>query len=66
MARRMDRNDKQDLGTGSGTDDEIVPRKGEQVSQHSAGGEKRDTAGQHGRMAGESAKGLDQENEGSS
>ena len=66
MEQDKKNNQGQELGTGSGTDDEIVPRKGRQVSQHDEGGERRDTAGQHGKMAVESAKGLDEANERSS
>lgn len=40
-------------------DDEMLPQRGKPVKQETpGGGETRDTAGQHGRMAPESARGL--------
>lgn len=61
--QRQTDNQPFDKGTSKrgGIDDEMVPEKGEQVKQQKTGGEMRDTAGEHGRMAPESAKALDEE-----
>ena len=41
--------------------DEMSPEKGQPAEQRKTGGEQRDTAGQHGRMAPETAKALDEQ-----
>lgn len=44
-------------------DDEMLPDEGRPVGQPSTGGEQIDTAGEHGRMAPETAKGLEEPRE---
>lgn len=53
MAENQRQNKKQD-----NVDDEMLPNKGQPVQQRDTGGNRPDTAGEHGRMAPETAKKL--------
>jgi hypothetical protein len=59
MQRKTTRQGEQGKGATDAwaRDDDMVPERGEQVAQEERG-ERRDTAGEHGRMALEAAKGL--------
>lgn len=54
-----------DLGDVPEKEEEMLPRDAQQVRPPDAGGEEPDTAGRHGRMAPEAAKGLDEPASGS-
>lgn len=54
---------ERDLGDLPDKEEEMLPRNAEQVPQESTGDEIPDTAGEHGRMAPEAARGIEKREE---